>query len=598
MWRFLFVLVVMQLSARGGLAATINVTPSDGYAKIEAAQPGDEVVLAPGKYGFRVYLTQQASAASPIVIRAQDPQPPPVFDLSATLVENAPGSYTAGDRGRGCWQFSGASNYVVQGIVFTGCRTASNNSAGIRYYNGSTSIVVRDCVFRGNDDGLTGGTQQSEITVEFCEFDSNGNLQASSSAPTHNIYIYGGKFTLRYSYIHDPVQSQNFHIRASESLIESNWIARGKSYEGDLMPNDDFSGAGPFMQNMIFRGNLIVQGQPDNHGQIIALYNDAGLSNLTLSIVAVNNTVIAANPQAALVHLSNADGTKMSATLSNNILYQSKTAFTIETASAGTVSGQNNWLQTGTPVGALAGSILGSDPGLAQASGWRLAAGSSCIGAAAAVANLPVTEYYLDESTTRMYRVRASVHDLGAFESTTTGAGIGPYAGQPTPDASAVLADAGTGTADAAAVGPDVPPIRLDATGGRDAAANTGDTVAVVADAAAAGRDAPASTVDTAAGRDAPASTADAAAKVSGDAAAGRDAAANTADAAAVVADAGSLAGPDASASGDASAAAKSSAGCGCEVAGRGRGPWSVFLPTLLLAVLARRRSASAGLRR
>jgi len=295
---FGLVLVAMQLAARGGSAATINVMPSDGYAKIEAAQPGDEVVLAPGQYGFRLYLTKQASAASPIVIRAQDPLNPPVFDLSATLVENAPGSYTAGDRGRGCWQFSGASNYVVQGIVFTGCRTASNNSAGIRYYNGSTGIAVRDCVFRGNDNGLTGGTQQSEITVEYCEFDSNGNLQAS--APTHNIYVYGGKFTLRYSYIHDPVQSQNFHIRASESLIESNWIARGQSYEGDLMPNDDFSGAGPFAQSMIFRGNLVIQGQPDNHGQIIALYNDAGLANLTLSIVAVNNTIIAANAQAAL----------------------------------------------------------------------------------------------------------------------------------------------------------------------------------------------------------------------------------------------------------------------------------------------------------
>src|SRR5450759_2321994 len=98
---FGLVLVAMQLAARGGSAATINVMPSDGYAKIEAAQPGDEVVLAPGQYGFRLYLTKQASAASPIVIRAQDPLNPPVFDLSATLVENAPGSYTAGDRGRG-----------------------------------------------------------------------------------------------------------------------------------------------------------------------------------------------------------------------------------------------------------------------------------------------------------------------------------------------------------------------------------------------------------------------------------------------------------------------------------------------------------------
>jgi hypothetical protein len=50
--------------------ATINVTPSDSYARIESARPGDEVVIAPGTYRFRVYLTQAAPANAPIVIRA------------------------------------------------------------------------------------------------------------------------------------------------------------------------------------------------------------------------------------------------------------------------------------------------------------------------------------------------------------------------------------------------------------------------------------------------------------------------------------------------------------------------------------------------
>ena len=78
--------------------------------------------------------------------------------------------------------------------------------------------------------------------VEFSEFDGNGNTNASS--PTHNIYIYGGTFTMRYSYLHDPVQAQNFHVRAQQALIESNWIARGASYEGDLMTDDDYARRG------------------------------------------------------------------------------------------------------------------------------------------------------------------------------------------------------------------------------------------------------------------------------------------------------------------------------------------------------------------
>lgn len=55
----------------------------------------------------------------------------------------APGSYTAGDRGRGGWQFSGAKNYCVSGIVFRNCHTASMNSAGVRYYNGTTNLADR-----------------------------------------------------------------------------------------------------------------------------------------------------------------------------------------------------------------------------------------------------------------------------------------------------------------------------------------------------------------------------------------------------------------------------------------------------------------------
>jgi MYXO-CTERM domain-containing protein len=430
------------------MAATITIAPTDDYKKIEAAQPGDEVVIAPGTYDFRVYLTQQAPANNPIVIRAQDPKNPPVWDLSAQNVEDAPGSYTAGDRGRGCWQLSGATNITIESIVFTGCHTASFNSAGIRYYETTKGLLIRDCLFKDNDDGLTGGSQDSDATVEFSEFDSNGNLNASQSSPTHNIYIYGGTFTLRYSYLHDPTQGQNFHIRATEALIESNWITHGKSYEGDLMPNDDFTGAGPFSQSMIFRGNTIVQGTPSNHSQIIAMYNDAGLANLTLHVEAINNTIIAAAPQGAIVHLSNADHTKMSAVISNNVLTVSTTAFDIEDMTNGSVSGQNNWFLTGTAVAPLTGSVFGSDPQFAAS--YR--PGNALIGAAASVQNTPITEYYLDDKTTRMYRVRASVKDIGAFESTTTGPGIGPYDTQPPLDGGLTLPDSGAAN-DAAGAG-------------------------------------------------------------------------------------------------------------------------------------------------
>ena len=54
-------------------------------------------------------------------------------------------------------------------------------------------------------NAAAGGLEQNPDRTMDCvgsecgdsEFDRNGNLAASTSAPTHNIYIYGGDFTLR-----------------------------------------------------------------------------------------------------------------------------------------------------------------------------------------------------------------------------------------------------------------------------------------------------------------------------------------------------------------------------------------------------------------
>lgn len=427
-------------AARG---TVINVTTNDSYIKIESAKAGDEVVIAPGTYRFRVYLTKQASPTNPIVIRALDPANPPVWDFTNTLVENAPGSYGAGDRGRGGWQLSGANSYIISGIVFRNCRTASFNSAGIRYYNGTTNLEIKDCVFNLNDDGLTGGTQNSQATVEYCEFNANGNTNASSSAPTHNIYVYGGDLALRYCYVHDPVQGQNFHIRCRNAVIEYNWFARANFYEGDLMSDDDFSGSGPFTQSMTLRGNVIVQNAaPQNNSQVVAIYNDAKLTNLTLNVRAIFNTFVGNGGSAAFVHVSNADHTHMNAEISDNIISGTTRPFLIEDTNNGVVTGRNNWLKTNATVGPLTDSVQSASPGFRNPAveDYTLTNGSVCIGAASAsVFGLPGREYWLNEVTNRQWRIRAAARDIGAFESTSTSAPVGPYNGEPQPLLSAML---------------------------------------------------------------------------------------------------------------------------------------------------------------
>ncbi len=209
------------------------------------------------------------------------------------------------------------------------------------------------------------------------------------------------------------------------------------------MTDDDYDGASTFTQSMTFRGNVIVQGTTQsNTSQIIAVYNDARAAGLTLNVTLLYNTFVGpTGGRAALVHLSNADGTTMNAELDDNIIAGTTVATHVEMTSVGKVTGTHNWLPTGADATGLAATLFGANPGFTNAAqdDFTLASGSPAVGAAMALASgAPDHEYFRDETVTRMYRLRATAHDIGAFESTTTGAGVGPNGGVATgPDGGA-----------------------------------------------------------------------------------------------------------------------------------------------------------------
>jgi hypothetical protein len=108
----------------------------------------------------------------------------------------------------------------------------------------------------------------------------------------------------------------------------------------------------------------------------------------------------------------------------------------IENLNAATVSGVNNWLQTNATAGPLTGSVVRATPGFRNPvlKDFTLTNGSFCVGAASAtVYGLPGKEYFQNEITNRFWRIRAAARDIGAFESTTTNAPIGPYDPIPMP---------------------------------------------------------------------------------------------------------------------------------------------------------------------
>lgn len=187
-----------------------------------------------------------------------------------------------------------------------------------------------------------------------------------------------------------------------------------------------------------------------NDSQVIAVYNDAQAAGLTLNVTLLYNTFVGpSGGRAALVHLSNADGTVMSAELDDNLLVGTTAATHVEMTSVGQVTGTHNWLPTGADATGLQATVFGATPGFTNAAqgDYTLAAGSTAIGAALSPATgAPDHEYYRDETVTRMYRLRASAKDVGAFESTTTGPGAGPTGGV-TPGQDAGAGGSGAGGA-------------------------------------------------------------------------------------------------------------------------------------------------------
>ncbi len=140
---------------------------------------------------------------------------------------------------------------------------------------------------------------------------------------------------------------------------------------------------------------------------------------------------------AAFVHLSNADGTTMSAVVSNNIISGTTLPILIDDPAHGSVTGTNNWLKTGVAPGGLTGSVFSTTPGFQNpgALDYTLGPGSAAIGAAATLTPglAPTREYFQNQTVTRQFRPRSKAQDLGALESSTTGASCGPNDVQPLP---------------------------------------------------------------------------------------------------------------------------------------------------------------------
>ena len=186
--------------------------------------------------------------------------------------------------GKAIWVIKGAHT-TIENMEFSGAKVPDRNGAGIRLEG--PGLTVRNSYFHRNETGiLGGGGVESDIVIEHCEFAYNGFGDGQS----HNIYVGGRSFTLRYSYVHHAIVGHNVKSRALKNHITYNRIMDERdgrsSYAIDL-PDGGLS---------FVVGNLIQQG-PMNDNRTVVAYGAEGYKNALNELYFINNTVVNDDPQ-------------------------------------------------------------------------------------------------------------------------------------------------------------------------------------------------------------------------------------------------------------------------------------------------------------
>lgn len=194
-------------------AAQIFISPTDSYPVIEAAQPGDEVIIAPGTYRFRVHLDMQGTAAMPVIVRGADPANPPVFDYTGQELQTWPGSYAGVEAVRGAWFITG-THIVLQDIEVTGAFNNGGNygSAGFRFL----SPTSRGQRLNSHHNQI--GVEIGGATIE------DSVLSDNATSVAH----YGFKSTLRNTLLQRA--TINLYNGASDLTVEGCWFEPPTDY--------------------------------------------------------------------------------------------------------------------------------------------------------------------------------------------------------------------------------------------------------------------------------------------------------------------------------------------------------------------------------
>jgi hypothetical protein len=200
------------------------------------------------------------------------------------------------------------------------------NGAGIRAEGRSPTI--RNCYFHDNENGILGGSGESDVVIENSEFHNNGY----GDGYTHNMYIGPVRsLTLRGCFTHHARIGHNVKSRARINQILFNRITDdvdGTASYGIDLPNGGVA---------YIIGNVIQQSPRSDNPTLVA-WGAEGLTSTDNRVYISHNTLVNDMSKGTFISLS---GTPTVARAVNNIFVGPGTLFNAKMDTAGNVATQS-----------------------------------------------------------------------------------------------------------------------------------------------------------------------------------------------------------------------------------------------------------------
>jgi hypothetical protein len=222
---------------------------------LDAALPGDHVVLAPGMY---------AEGA--------------VIGTPGLVLRGEPGAHLRGHAVEGkAALVVKAKGVVIEGIECSGITVRDNNGACIRIEG--DDLTVRNVHFHDNQEGILSGPGGGVLLVEHSLFERNG-----FGGQAHGVYI--GKTIETFVFRNNRILAttgagHGLKSRARRTIIENNVIAGLDGHDSRAIDLPDGG-------DVVIRNNVLQKGPNSENAQMIGLALEGALH-------AVNETLIEGN---------------------------------------------------------------------------------------------------------------------------------------------------------------------------------------------------------------------------------------------------------------------------------------------------------------